>query len=154
MPAPYLHGYEVPIGEPPVDRSEYLNPALAWASGGLVSNAVEVGRFFRAYVRADLFNAKTQQAQRDFIIGSSSPPGPGRNRAGLALFRYKTQCGTVFGHTGSYPGYRLFAATNRAGSRSVVFTVNAQIAPPESGSQEVSDLIRFAQVDAVCHALR
>jgi D-alanyl-D-alanine carboxypeptidase len=154
MPAPYLHGYEVPVGAPPVDVSELINPALAWASGGIVSNAVDVGRFFRAYVGGDLFNAKTRRAQEDFIIGSSSPPGPGRNRATLGLFRYKTQCGTVFGHTGSFPGYRLFAASNRAGNRSVVFTVNAQIVPPDSGSQEVSDLIRFAQVDAVCHALR
>jgi D-alanyl-D-alanine carboxypeptidase len=87
------------------------------------------------------------------IIGSSSPPDPGRNRATLGLFRYKTQCGTVFGHNGSFPGYRLFAASTRNGNRSVVFTVNAQIVPG-SGSQEVSDLIRFAQVDAVCHALR
>jgi D-alanyl-D-alanine carboxypeptidase len=154
MPVPYLHGYEVPVGAPPVDVSELINPALAWASGGIVSNAVDVGRFFRAYVGGDLFNAKTRRAQEDFIIGSSSPPGPGRNRATLGLFRYKTQCGTVFGHTGSFPGYRLFAASNRAGNRSVVFTVNAQIVPPDSGSQEVSDLIRFAQVDAVCHALR
>ncbi len=153
MPAPYLHGYDVPVGAPPVDVSEVINPALAWASGGIVSNAVDVGRFFRAYVGGDLFNAKTRRAQEDFIIGSSSPPGPGRNRATLGLFRYKTHCGTVFGHTGSFPGYRLFAASNRAGNRSVVFTVNAQIVP-DTGSQEVSDLIRFAQVDAVCHALR
>lgn len=153
MPAPYLHGYDVPVGAPPVDVSEVINPALAWASGGIVSNAVDVGRFFRAYVGGDLFDAKTRRAQEDFIIGSSSPPGPGRNRATLGLFRYKTHCGTVFGHTGSFPGYRLFAASNRAGNRSVVFTVNAQIVP-DTGSQEVSDLIRFAQVDAVCHALR
>ena len=153
MPAPYLHGYDVPVGAPPVDVSEVINPALAWASGGIVSNAVDVGRFFRAYVGGDLFDAKTRRAQEDFIIGSSSPPGPGRNRATLGLFRYKTHCGTVFGHTGSFPGYRVFAASNRTGNRSVVFTVNAQIVP-DTGSQEVSDLIRFAQVDAVCHALR
>jgi D-alanyl-D-alanine carboxypeptidase len=154
MPEPYLHGYEVPPSGPPVDVSELLNPALAWASGGIVSNAVDVGRFMRAYVGGDLFNASTRRAQEHFIIGSSSPPGPGRNRASLGLFRYKTRCGTVFGHTGSYPGYRLFAASTRNGNRSVVFTVNAQIAPPNSGSQEVSDLIRFAQEDAVCHTLR
>jgi D-alanyl-D-alanine carboxypeptidase len=53
MPAPYLHGYEVPIGAPPLDVSELINPALAWASGGIVSNAAEVGRFFRAYVGGD-----------------------------------------------------------------------------------------------------
>jgi D-alanyl-D-alanine carboxypeptidase len=153
MPTPFMHGYEVPIGAPPEDVSEFINPALAWASGGLVSTIDDVNRFFRAYVGGDLFDRQTRKAQRDFIIGSSSPPGPGRNRATLGLFRYETHCGTVLGHTGSFPGYRLFAASSRNGRRSVVFTANAQIVPG-SGSQETSDLIRHAQVDAVCHALR
>ena len=153
MPTPYMHGYEVPVGTPPEDVSEFLNPALAWASGGIVSTPNDVNRFFRAYVGGKLFKKNTRRAQANFIIGSSSPPGPGRNRAGLGLFRYKTHCGTMFGHTGSFPGYRLFAAATRNGRRSVVFTVNAQIVPG-SGSQETSDLIRHAQVDAVCRALR
>jgi D-alanyl-D-alanine carboxypeptidase len=143
----------VPVTGPPEDVSEFINPALAWASGGIVSTADDVNRFFRAYVGGRLFNRQTREALTDFVIGSSSPPGPGRNRATLGLFRYKTHCGTVFGHTGSFPGYRLFAASTKNGRRSVVFTANAQIVPG-SGSQEVSDLIRHAQVDAVCHALR
>jgi D-alanyl-D-alanine carboxypeptidase len=153
MPTPFMHGYEVPVGGPPEDVSEFINPALAGASGGIVSTIDDVNRFFRAYVGGELFNRKTRRAQEDLIIGSSSPPGPGRNRATLGLFRYKTHCGTVFGHTGSFPGYRLFAASSKTGRRSVVFTANAQIVPG-SGSQEASDLIRHAQVDAVCHALR
>ncbi|HEX5824849.1 MAG TPA: hypothetical protein VFY18_10365, partial [Candidatus Limnocylindrales bacterium] len=112
-----------------------------------------VGRFFRGYVGGELFRGKARRAQNSFVIGSSSPPGPGRNRATLGLFRYVTRCGTVYGHTGSYPGYRLFAASTANGKRSVVFTVNSQIVPGQ-GSQEVSDLIRHAQEDAVCHALR
>lgn len=153
MPEPFMHGYEISPDAPPEDQSEFINPALAWASGGIVSTAPDVNAFFRAYVGGDLFDAQAQAAQKDFIIGSSSPPGPGRNRAGLGLFRYENYCGTVFGHTGSFPGYRLFAAASAHGRRSVVFTVNSQIVPGQ-GNQEVSDLIRHAQVDAVCHALR
>jgi D-alanyl-D-alanine carboxypeptidase len=153
MPEPYLHGYEISPHDPPEDVSEFINPALAWASGGIVSTAADVNRFFRAYVGGRLFSEKVKRAQRRWVIGSSSPPGPGRNRSGLGLFRYRTHCGTVFGHTGSFPGYRLFAAADRTGRRSVVFTVNAQIVPG-MGNQEVSDLIRHAQLDAVCHALR
>ncbi len=153
MPEPYLHGYEVSPHDPPEDVSEFINPALAWASGGIVSTPADVNRFFRAYVGGKLFRKGLLRAQRRWVVGSSSPPGPGRNRAGLGLFRYRTHCGTVFGHTGSFPGYRLFAAADRTGRRSVVFTVNAQIVPG-SGNQEVSDLIRHAQLDAVCHALR
>jgi D-alanyl-D-alanine carboxypeptidase len=87
-----------------------------------------------------------------FRPGSSSPPGPGRNAAGLGLFRYRTRCGTVYGHTGSFPGYRLFAASSANGRRSVVFSVNAQIVPGE-GSPAVSNAIHRAQLIAVCRAL-
>lgn len=45
------------------------------------------------------------------------------------------------------------AASTANGGRSIVFTVNSQIVPGQ-GSAEVSDLIRFAQEDAVCHLLR
>jgi D-alanyl-D-alanine carboxypeptidase len=153
MPIPFMHGYDVLEGTPPFDTSEVINPALAWASGGIVSTPVDLGRFIRAYVGGKLFSRKVQRAQDDFVIGSSQPPGPGRNRATLGLFRYATHCGTVYGHTGSFPGYRVFAASTANGRRSVVFSVNSQIVPGQ-GSPEVDDLIRFAQEDAVCHALR
>jgi D-alanyl-D-alanine carboxypeptidase len=152
MPRPYLHGYDVTPGKRPEDVSELVNPAGAWASGGIVSTPAEVGRFFRAYVAGRLFDAATQRAQRRFVKGSSSPPGPGRNSSGLGLFRYRTRCGTVYGHTGSFPGYRLFAASSADGRRSVVFSVNAQIVPGR-GSSAVSDAIRRAQGLAVCRAL-
>lgn len=158
MRSPFFHGYEVPDptapraeGEvlgPPEDVSRMINPTLAGASGGMVSTVNDLNRFFRAYVGGRLF-----KWQRFRPGGESSPPGPGRNAAGLGLFRYRTPCGTVYGHTGSFPGYRMFAAATRDGRRSVVFAVNAQIVPGQ-GSQEVSDLIREAQAKAVCHALR
>jgi D-alanyl-D-alanine carboxypeptidase len=156
MPRPYMHGYDVTPGEPPQDVSHFINPALAWASGGIVSTPVDVGRFFRAYVGGRLFDdAGLRRAQRHFVRhANSSPPGPGRNSAGLALFRYQTRCGTVYGHTGSFPGYRLFGASSADGRSSVVFTVNAQIVPPSEGPEpRVSKLIRRAQELAVCRAL-
>ncbi len=154
MPLPYLHGYELETGKPAQDVSQIINPAGAWASGGIVSTAPEVGRFFRAYVGGRLFDAATRRRQLHFRPGSSSPPGPGVNSAGLGVFRYRTRCGTVYGHTGSFPGYRLFAAASSDGRRSVVFTVNAQIVPPSRGPEPaVSALIRRAQELAVCHAL-
>ncbi len=152
LPKPFMHGYDIDPPNDPDDISHLLNPSGAWASGGIVSTPPEVGRFFRAYVGARLFSPLTRSLQRTFVAGSSSPPGPGTNDAGLAVFRYRTSCGAVFGHTGSFPGYRVFAASNGNGRRSVVFTVNAQIVPG-SGSPQVSDLIRRAQRLAVCKVL-
>jgi len=153
MPNPYIHGYDLPEDEPPFDTSEVINPAGAWASGGIVSTPRDMNKFVRAYVGGDLFSRKVGRAQNDFVVGSSQPPGPGRNQATLGLFRYESRCGTMYGHTGSFPGYRAMAMSNASGRRSIVFTVNSQIVPGQ-GSQEVSDLIRHAQEDAVCHLLR
>jgi D-alanyl-D-alanine carboxypeptidase len=154
LPTPFLHGYEVEPGKPPEDVSKFINPALAWASGGMVTNLPALSRFFRGYVGGRLFGPREIRAQRRWIGGSSSPPGPGVNSAGMGLFRYRTRCGTVFGHTGSFPGYRIFAAASADGRTSIAYVANAQIVPPDSGSQQVSALIRKSQVAAVCHALR
>jgi D-alanyl-D-alanine carboxypeptidase len=153
MPRPFVHGYDVVPGKSPEDVSELINPAGAWASGGIVSTPAELGRFIRAYVGGRLFDSTVRAAQFQFRHGSSSPPGPGANSSGLSLFRYETPCGAVFGHTGSFPGYRLFAAASEDGSRSVVFVANAQIVPG-AGSQRVSDAMRRVQRLAVCRALR
>ncbi len=153
MPQPFVHGYDIAPGKPPEDVSELINPAGAWASGGIVSTPADLGRFIRGYVGGRLFGGAARRAQFQFRPGSSSPPGPGPNSSGLSLFRYRTACGKVFGHTGSFPGYRLFAAANRTGSRSVVFVANAQIVPGQ-GSKRVSDAMRDVQRLAVCRALR
>ena len=156
LPHNYMHGYDVEGDGPPEDASKAINPALAWASGGIVSTSHDLGRFIRAYVSGELFGGAARRAQTAHLVtGSSSPPGPGANRAGLALFRYRTSCGTIFGHTGSFPGYRQFAASSRDGKRSVVFTVNSQITPGRGEvSDRISDMIRAAQTTAVCKALR
>jgi len=153
MPKGYMRGYDRDANGVFQDESKFINPALAWASGGIVSTPLDVNRFFRAYVGGELFSSKVAKSQDRFVRGRSSPPGPGRNDATLALFSYRTRCGTVYGHTGSYPGYRLFAAASANGRRSVVFSVNSQIVPGQ-GSPRVSGLIRRAQADAVCLALR
>lgn len=149
MPRPYMHGYEVEPGEKPEDVSELINPAGAWASGGIVSTPIDMARFVRRYVPTVL---AAETVEGPFYLGSSSPPGPGRNFAGLGIFRYRTGCGTVYGHTGSFPGYRIFVAASSDGKRSVVFAANSQIVPGQ-GSQRISKEITQAQARAVCRAL-
>jgi D-alanyl-D-alanine carboxypeptidase len=124
---PYLHGYDVEPGQPPVDISTLLNPGLAWASGGMLSTPSELNRFMRAYVRGTLTDRATRRQQFQFVPGNSGPPGPGANASGLAIFRYTTSCGTVYGHTGNFPGYTIFAAATPDGSRSVTVIVNEQL---------------------------
>lgn len=150
MPRPFMHGYDLEPGELPEDVSEALSPSGAWASGGIVSTPEDLARFAAAYVPAIL--RTTRGLPGAFRPGSSSPPGPGRNSAGLGIFRYRLGCGTVYGHTGSFPGYRLLVAASADGRRSVVFAVNAQIVPGQ-GSAKVAKAIARAQATAICFAL-
>lgn len=160
MPGPYIHGYDIEPGKKPDDISSLINPSGAWASGGIVSTLPNLSRFFRAYVSGRFFGQgkarSIKRAQRSWLKGDSQPAGPGNNWAGMGLFRYVTKCGVMYGHTGSFPGYRVFAASSADGSRSVAFVANAQILPssdlPNAG--QISARIRRAQVAAVCHALR
>jgi D-alanyl-D-alanine carboxypeptidase len=151
MPRPFMHGYEIEQGEGPGDVSELFNPAGAWASGGIVSTPADLSRFIPAYVPTIL--RASRGLAKAFRPGKSSPPGPGKNFAGLGIFRYRTDCGDVYGHTGSFPGYRIFVAGSAGGGRAVVFVVNAQIVPGQ-GPPRVSKAIRRAQARAVCLALR
>jgi D-alanyl-D-alanine carboxypeptidase len=150
MPRPALLGYDVDPPKPAVEETEVISPSGAWASGGIVSTPADMARFLPAYVPTVL--AADLKLPRPFRPGSSSPPGPGTNSAGIGIFRYQSKCGTVYGHTGSFPGYRVFVAANASGTRGVVFVANAQVIPG-SGSPSVSDAIRAAQVQAVCVAL-
>jgi D-alanyl-D-alanine carboxypeptidase len=74
------------------------------------------------------------------------------NSAGLGVFRYETRCGTVWGHTGSFPGYTQFMAASPDGTRSVVVSVNEQLSPKEV-APDVCPALRAAERRAVCAAL-
>jgi D-alanyl-D-alanine carboxypeptidase len=146
LPRPFLHGYVTEPGSPPEDVSTVLSPSGAWASGGIVSTPLELNRFIRGLLGARLFPRAVQRDQFRFVAGGeSSPPGPGRNSAGLALFRYRTRCGTVYGHTGNFPGYVQFAAATRDGQRAVTTSLN--IPAPEGALLEQ---LRGMQETAVC----
>lgn len=152
IPAPFIHGYELPASGPPEDLSEVLASGWAWASGGMVSTPSEINTFIRGYVGRGLFGSATQAQQFQLEAGGGSePPGPGRNSAGLGIFRYQTRCGTVFGHTGNYIGYTQFMAASRDGSRSATVSVNTQLRPDIDG--KIFAALRRAELLAVCAAL-
>jgi D-alanyl-D-alanine carboxypeptidase len=143
-----VHGYDASDGE---DVSELFAAGWTWASGGIVASPADANRFVRAYVAGATTDAATRAEQFTFAEGGSEPPGPGRNSAGLAVFRYDTRCGTAYGHTGNTPGYTQFIAASADGSRSATVGINAQITP-------ATDLVRFQHLRgifglAVCAAL-
>jgi D-alanyl-D-alanine carboxypeptidase len=155
IPAPYMHGYQPDPPRPPEDVSHQLSAAYAWASGGIVSTPADLNRFIRGYAGARLFGRAVQKRQLRFVAGNSEPIGPGTNSAGLGIFRYRTRCGTVYGHTGNIPGYTQFMAATRNGKRSVTASVTGQITNKMEGARLAAfKRLRRIEADAVCAALR
>jgi D-alanyl-D-alanine carboxypeptidase len=152
MRKPFIHGYDT-SQQPPEDVSEVVAAGWSWASGGIVSTPADLNDFIRGYVGGKLFDERTQAKQRRVVEGGSSePPGPGKNSAGLALFRYQTRCGTVWGHTGNTLGYTQFMAASPNGRRSATVSINSQLAPPV-GDPDAFKALRRAEGLAVCAAL-
>ncbi|MEH0541707.1 serine hydrolase [Streptomyces sp. B21-105] len=142
MPKPYLHGYDVSDPVSPEDVSELVSASGAWASGGIVSTPLDMTRFIRGYASGALYGKHVVREQRRWITGSSVPAGPGRNAAGLAIFRYTTRCGVVLGHTGNFPGYTQLVAATPDGRRSLTFSLTSQI-------NAVADPVRLERLRAV-----
>lgn len=153
LPSPYLHGYDN-MGSPPEDLSTALTASSVWASGGIVSSPIDANAFARGYVGGKLFGVGTEDQQLQLVPGHSEPTGPGANAAGLGIFRYRTRCGTVYGHTGNFPGYTQFLAATRDGVRSVTVTVSEQLNETMARPQlTVFRALRRAEETAVCAAL-
>lgn len=129
MPAPLIHGYDVDPPAAPEDVTSLIAAGWSWASGGIVSTPDDANTFIRAYARGATTSSSLHKAQLSVRSGSSEPPGPGQNSAGLAIFRYETEYGTVYGHTGNTLGYTQFVAASKNGMRSAVVSINSQTTP-------------------------
>ncbi|WP_324604423.1 serine hydrolase domain-containing protein [Streptomyces sp. NRRL F-4474] len=122
---PFLHGYRVRPPAPPQDVSE---PSGIWSSEGIMSTPEDLTRFIRGYAGGALISEATRKQQLSFVSGGvSDPAGPGTNDAGLAIFRYTTRCGVVYGHAGRVPGYTQLAVATPDGRRSLTFSVNSDL---------------------------
>jgi D-alanyl-D-alanine carboxypeptidase len=153
--APFIHGYDLADDGTPEDVSEAFAAGWAWASGGIISTPADLNRFIRGYVGGRLFGRRVRKQQRRWVpMGGSEPPGPGTNSAGLALFRYRTRCGTMLGHTGNTAGFTQFAAATADGTRSTTMTISLQRTQKSEGWRlAVFQALRDAEERAVCAAL-
>ncbi|MFE1438790.1 serine hydrolase domain-containing protein [Streptomyces sp. NPDC058739] len=153
MPRPYLHGYDTSPPPPPEDVSELIGMSGVWASGGIVSTPADMTRFVSGYAGGRLYGPAVVREQRRWIPGGASEPaGPGRNDAGLAIFRYTTRCGVVLGHTGNTAGYTQLIAATPDGRRSLTFSVTSQI--NQTQTPDLLRLLRSVQEDFVCALLK
>ncbi|MER7664679.1 MULTISPECIES: serine hydrolase domain-containing protein [unclassified Streptomyces] len=152
LPEPYMHGYDVTPPDPPEDVSEVLSASGVWASGGIVSTPRDMTAFVRGYAGGRLISARTLREQRRWVEGASEPAGPGANKAGLAIFRYATRCGVVYGHTGNFPGYTQLIAATADGRKSLTFSITTQV--NRLNKPQLLRQLRDVQENFVCELLR
>ncbi|MFD9488030.1 serine hydrolase domain-containing protein [Streptomyces sp. NPDC059991] len=153
LPEPYLHGYAVDPPAPPEDVTELFGSSGLWASGAVVATPKDLGRFIRGYAGGSLLSAHTRKEQLKFVPGGASEPaGPGVNSAGLAIFRYATRCGVLYGHTGNTAGYTQLAAATPDGGKSLTFSITTQTS--KSIKPALLAQLRKVQEDFACALLR
>jgi D-alanyl-D-alanine carboxypeptidase len=151
MPEPFMHGYVVQPPAPPEDVSELISASGVWASGGIVSTPRDLTRFIRAYAAGELTSTAVLREQRRWVEGASEPAGPGRNTAGLGIFRYSTRCGVVLGHTGNFPGYTQLIAATPDGRKSLTFSLTTQV--NKTTNPGLLEKLRTIEENAVCTLL-
>ncbi|MFC8194669.1 serine hydrolase domain-containing protein [Streptomyces sp. NPDC060006] len=152
MAEPFMHGYAMDPVEPPVDVSELIGASGVWASGGILSTPRDMNRFVRGYASGALTSRAVLREQRRWVEGASEPAGPGRNSAGLAIFRYDTRCGVVLGHTGNTPGYTQLMAATPDGRHSLTFSLTTQV--NQTTAPDLLRKLRAVEESAVCTLLR
>jgi D-alanyl-D-alanine carboxypeptidase len=128
-----------------------LSASGVWASGGIVSTPADLTRFIRGYAGGALVSPATLREQRRWIDGASEPAGPGKNKAGAAIFRYSTRCGVVLGHTGNFPGYTQLIAATPDGRRSLTFSLTTQV--NEATKPDLLKKLREVEENFVCALL-
>lgn len=152
MPGPYMHGYDVTPPDPSEDISEVLSASGVWASGGIISTPKDMTAFIRGYAGGKLVSDRTRRQQLKWVDGASEPAGPGTNNAGLAVFRYTTRCGVVYGHTGNFPGYTQLVAATPDGKRSLTVSLTTQV--NKTNKPELLERLRTVEENFVCALLR
>ena len=157
LPKPFIRGYVFAgPGQPRENVSQAISPSGVWAAGGIVSTPRDLNRFARAWGGGSLLDKPAvRRAQTRFLppFSGGEPPGPGQNRGGLTLYRYRTSCGVVFGHSGNFPGFTQWIAATPDGRNSTVVSANMQLAPPSTGPQDVFRSLRRIVRRAACSAL-
>ena len=134
LPEPFAHGYLLnqPAAPGPVDIT-VISPSWAWAAGGIVSTARDVARFYSALLAGRLLPAPLL---RQMMTTVSIPSG---GDYGLGIISGPFPCGTVWGHTGNFPGYTNNAFTTADDIHQAVVLVNADdgtLSAPLSAQQQ------------------
>ncbi len=115
----HAHGYFL-LGAPPLVDLTEISPSISGAGGAIVSNVADVAGFYRALFQGRLLPPNLLAAMKTTIPSG----GDLGQRYGFGLEEYETQCGTAWGHSGSFPGYLNYAFSSEDGTHQAVLMIN------------------------------
>jgi D-alanyl-D-alanine carboxypeptidase len=124
LSGPHSHGYLLPgeglelPNDKPLDVTRF-SPSWAWAAGGIVSDAGDVARFYRALLKGRVLTEQSL-AEMKAVVDVGYDAG-----YGLGLVQVDTPCGPAWGHDGSFPGFVSIALSSEDGRRQVAAMRNA-----------------------------
>ncbi|MEU5402854.1 serine hydrolase domain-containing protein [Streptomyces sp. NPDC005963] len=124
MPNPASRAYS-PLSQDPAakirDVTE-LNPSLAGAAGGMISDSKDLQKFFRALLKGGLLPSEQQKALTTTLPVDPQLP---QHRYGLGIQSTRLSCGKeVWGHGGGIHGSQSEAFVTRDASHSLALNFN------------------------------
>jgi D-alanyl-D-alanine carboxypeptidase len=104
------------------------NPNLAWAAGGLVSNAHDLARFYSALLSGDVLSEESLALMKQTV--DTGQPG---TADGLGIFTTRLPCGRFWGHNGGIGDYLTVIQASEDGRRVAVLSArgNPTRPPPD-----------------------
>jgi D-alanyl-D-alanine carboxypeptidase len=115
MDEPFAHGYLSFAGSL-VDLAPILNPSWGYAAGQIVSTAADVTKFLAALLGGKLLSPALMTQMKAGSAASSV--------YGLGMRTSFAGCGRIYGHDGSFFGWRNEAFATANGRRAAVVMVN------------------------------
>lgn len=109
----HVRGYHRRSGQ--LVDATHINMSWAWAAGGLVSTAADLGRLVEATAVGTLLRDETQ---RDRLNTFAVPGAPVSYGLGIANFD------GLWGHNGSLPGFQSFAGHDPVSGTTIVTMTN------------------------------
>jgi Tol biopolymer transport system component len=88
---------------------DWLNPTMTWATGGIVSNAAELARFYSALLSGRLLSKASMAAMKETEADARS--------AGLGISAWTLPCGRIWQHTGWLVEWMTWASASENGDR-------------------------------------
>ncbi|MFG2128085.1 serine hydrolase domain-containing protein [Streptomyces sp. NPDC048751] len=142
IPAPYTRGAIVQPGSGTVSDSDGLTDVsvqspYAWAEGGMISNAPDLSRFFTALYRGRLLPPAQQKTLFTLPTGVTGDKQFSYGGLQRTVLPNGT---TVWGKSGSYPGYTSGVFATRDLRRVLVYSLN-----PTGRTPELPYVMRIAE---------